>query len=240
VGEKKDVFRFIREWRSPDFQSGTGLFTLVFLTLALVLLLRSKPPWRVVIPASAFLALGLIAVRNLAMLAIVLAPALGAALRRETPAAEEPEPPRVNLMIAGVLAVAFLLFGIGGATGRAIDVSSYPVASVRWLQREGLLGPDHRVAVQDFVGCYLVLREGRDAHVFIDDRIDMYPVAVTKDYIALLHGERRAKAVLDRRRIDIVLWQRDLPLVTILEEIDGWREVRRDGEWVVYRRTAPA
>ena len=238
VGEKKEVFRFIREWRSPDFQSGTGLFTLVFLTAALVLLLRSKPPLRVVLPAVAFLALGLVAVRNLAMLAIVIAPALGAALHRETPAVDdEADPPRVNLMIGAVLAVAFVLFGVGGATGRAIDVSSYPVASVRWLDREGLLDPDHRLAVQDVVGCYLILREGRDAHVFIDDRIDMYPVQVTKDYISLLHGEARWQAVLDRYRIDVVLWQRDLPLVTLLRATDGWEQVRRDGEWVVYRRT---
>jgi hypothetical protein len=237
VGEKKDVFRYIREWRSPDFQSGTGLFTLVFLTVALVLLLRSRPPWRVVLPATAFLALGLIAVRNLAMLAIVIAPALGAALRVErAEATDELEPPRVNMVFAGVLAVAFLLFGVGGATGKAIDVSSYPVASVRWLQREGLLGPDHRVAVQDFVGCYLILKEGRDAHVFIDDRIDMYPVKVTEDYIALLHGEARMLSVLERRRIDVVLWQRDLPLPTVLRSTEGWRQVRRDGEWVVYRR----
>jgi hypothetical protein len=143
------------------------------------------------------------------------------------------------MVFAGVLAVAFLLFGVGGATGRAIDVSSYPVASVRWLQREGLLGPDHRVAVQDFVGCYLILREGRDANVFIDDRIDMYPIEVTKDYIALLHGEARMLAVLERHRIDVVLWQRDLPLPTVLGSTEGWLQVRRDGEWVVYRRNTP-
>jgi hypothetical protein len=64
----------------------------------------------------------------------------------------------------------------------------------------------------------------------------MYPVEMTKDYIALLHGEARALSVLDRRRIDVVLWQRDLPLATILGSADGWRQVRRDGEWVVFRR----
>jgi hypothetical protein len=242
VGDKQEVFRFIREWRSPDFQSGSGLFTLVFLAAALALLLRSRPPWRVVFPAVVFLALGLIAVRNLAMLAIVLAPALGAALRPTQPAQDTddvPEPPRVNLALAGLLAVVFGLFAVGGATGRAIAVSSYPVASVAWLEREGLRGPDHRLAAQDVVGCYLILRDGRDARVFIDDRIDMYPVGLTKDYIALLHGEARALAVLDRRQIDVVLWQRDLPLATILRSTDAWRQVHRSGEWVVFRRTDP-
>ena len=243
VGDKQEVFRFILEWRSPDFQSGSGLFTLVFLAAALVLLLRARPPWRVVLPAVAFLALGLIAVRNLAMLAVVLAPALGAALRpATTPATVDEggaEPPRVNLALAGVLAVAFGLFAVGGATGRAIEVSSYPVASIRWMEREGLRGPTHRLAAQDVVGCYLILRDGRDARVFIDDRIDMYPVELTKDYIALLHGEARALSVLDRRRIDVVLWERDLPLATMLRSTDDWRQVHRAGEWVVFRRTSP-
>ena len=237
VGEKKDVFQYIREWRSPDFQSGTGLFTLVFLLAAFVILLRSRPPWRVLVPTVAFLGMGLVAVRNLSMLAIVVAPALGAALRGADQRDEAVAPPRVNTLIAGVLAAAFVLFGVGGATGKAIAVDSYPVASVRWLERAGLVGdPAHRLAAQDVVGGYLILRHGRDARVFIDDRIDMYPVSVTKDYVALLHGEARALSVLERHRIDTVLWQRDLPLATILRADDGWKQVRRDGDWAVFRR----
>jgi hypothetical protein len=240
VGEKKEVFRFIREWRSPDFQSGTGLVTLVFLAGALLVLLRSRPLWRSVTPIVVFLGLGLIAVRNLAMLAIVLAPALGAALRSdndEPVGSTEAPSSRVNLYFAGVLAVAFVLFAVGGATGRTVDLRSYPVATAKWMDGQGLLGPDHRLANQDVVGCYLILRDGRDARVFIDDRIDMYPVQVTKDYIALLHGESRALSVLDKRKIDVVLWQRDLPLVTMLRATDDWHQVHRDGDWVVFRRT---
>jgi hypothetical protein len=239
VGEKKEVFRLVREWRSPDFQSGSGLVTLVFLVPALVLVLRARPPWQRVLPVAAFLAMGLFAVRNVSMLAVVLAPALGAALRAsERPHESDAAPrPRLHLSVAGALALAFVLFGVGGATGRTLDVSSYPVASVRWLDREGLLGPGHRVAAQDVVGCYLILRKGAQARVFIDDRVDMYPVSVTKDYVALLHGEPRALAVLDRWHIDVVLWDRQLPLPTILRSAGGWRQVHREGDWVTLRRT---
>jgi hypothetical protein len=245
VGEKKEVFEFVREWRSPDFQAGTGLVTLVFLLPALVVLLRARPPWRVVLPVVAFLALGLFAVRNLATLAIVLAPALAAAFRpgqvgeqeRSAMVAPEQSTPLVNVAVAGVLVLAFVLFGVAGAAGRAVDLSSYPVASVRWLERQGLRGARHRLAAQDVVGCYLVLRDGRHARVFVDDRFDMYPLAVTRDYLALLHGESRALAVLDGRGIDVVLWQRDLPLATILAGTAKWREVHRQGDWVTFVRT---
>lgn len=234
VQQKQDVFRFVREWQSPDFQSGTGLVTLLFLVPALVLVLRARPPWRTVFPVTGFLVLGLIAVRNLSMLAVVLAPALAVALRAPAERAAEARS-RVNLYFAAVLGSAFLLFGLFGAMGRTVDTRAYPVASVRYLERQGLLGGTHRVAAQDVVGGYLILR--RAAPVFIDDRVDMYPVKVTEDYIALLHGESRAEAVLDRWRIDVVLWQRDLPLTTILRSSGEWRQIRREGEWLTFQRS---
>jgi hypothetical protein len=235
VGEKRDVFRYVTEWRSPDFQGGPGFVTLVFLVPALVIVLRSRPPWRVALPVAVFLGAGLIAVRNLSMLAVVLAPALGAAFRPAAPADEDVRP-RVNAYLAGVLVAAFVLFGVGSSAGRTLDLDAYPVSSIRWLDRRGLLAEPHRLAAQDVVGCYLVLRDGRRARVFIDDRIDMYPVGVTKDYVALLHGERRALAVLDRTRVDVVLWDQDLPLATILSASPKWRRAHRQGGWVVYVR----
>jgi hypothetical protein len=235
VGEKKEVFRYVTEWRPPDFQGGPGFVTLLFLVPALVLALRSRPPWRVVLPMAAFLAAGLIAVRNLSMLAVVLAPALGAALRAS--ARDDEARPRFNLYVAGVLVAAIAVFGLGAASGRTIDLRSYPVASIRWLDREGYLEQPHRLAAQDVIGCYLVLRQGRQARVFIDDRVDMYPVKVTKDYVALLHGEPDALAILDRRRVDVVLWDKELPLATILGASSDWRRVHRQGDWVVYVRT---
>ncbi|MEY2566590.1 MAG: hypothetical protein QOE35_1119 [Actinomycetota bacterium] len=239
VGEKKEVFRLVREWRSPDFQSGSGLVTLAFLVPALVLVLRARPPWQRVIPVAVFLALGLFAVRNVSMLAVVLAPALGAALRAPEGAqeADVAPRPRLHVYVAAVLVLAFVLFGVAGAAGRTLDVSSYPVASVRWLDRQGLLGPGHRVAAQDVVGCYLILRQAGHARVFIDDRVDMYPVSVTKDYLALLHGEPRARSVLDHWNVDVVLWDRQLPLPTILRGAGGWRQVHREGDWVTFIRT---
>mgnify|MGYP000156119587 CR=1 FL=1 len=129
------------------------------------------------------------------------------------------------LSLAAVLAVAFVLFGVSGVNGRTIDVRAYPVASVRYLERTGLRGPEHRLATTDVVGCWLVLRDGRSARVFIDDRVDMYPVEVTKDYVALLRGEARAVSVLDRHDIDVVLdlmiHDLDLILSMVPSEVDS-------------------
>ena len=58
------------------------------------------------------------------------------------------------------------------------------------------------------MGNYLELLYGTDADAFIDDRVDMYPPEVVDDYLALLHGAPGWEQVLDRRGVDLVLWDR--------------------------------
>ena len=72
--------------------------------------------------------------------------------------------------------------------------------------------------------------------VFIDDRVDMFPVAVSDDYHDLLVGTPGCLAVLDRHRIDVVLWKSDRPLVEILQLSGRWTERYRDKEWVAFVR----
>jgi hypothetical protein len=43
--------------------------------------------------------------------------------------------------------------------------------------------------------------------------------------------------VLDRYRIEAVLWEKELPLTTILGVSDGWRQAYARGDWVVFVRT---
>jgi hypothetical protein len=44
--------------------------------------------------------------------------------------------------------------------------------------------------------------------------------------------------VLDRYRIDTVLWEQDLALTQILRLSPQWREVFRDRDWIIFRRTS--
>jgi len=92
------------------------------------------------------------------------------------------------------------------------------------------------VAAQDIVGCYLILRDGRDADVFVDDRFDMYPVRVSNDLESLLRGRRDSLAILDRYRIDAVLWDAQQPLATILDEHPDWRTAHTRDDWLVFVR----
>ena len=91
------------------------------------------------------------------------------------------------------------------------------------------------MAHQDFVGNYLELRYGTRVKVFVDDRYDMYPLSVSRDYDQLLGARGGAMEVLDRRGIDIVLWQHKEPLVPLLQA-KGWRELYSDKDYVVLQR----
>ena len=141
-------------------------------------------------------------------------------------------------MFAGLLAAVFLLFGITAVTNGGVDARQFPEAAVNYVERHGLLSSPHHMVEQDVIGCYLILRYGDKARVFIDDRVDMYPVTVSDDYTDLLYGRPTARHILDRYRIDTVLWDKQLPLVTILETSGGWHRVFEAKGWVVLVRGA--
>jgi len=262
VESKKAVFQNIIEWKSPNFQSAGPLLALVFLSLALVVLLRSRAPWSDALAVVGFLALGLISVRNLAPAAIVLAPALGRAMSSRagsrptddpapagaghgappapavsTQPSSRPDRSQLHIVVAVSLAIASLFFVTAAFRSPGLDLGAYPTGAERYLSQHGLLTSGHRIAAQDLVGDYRALVEGsRTNGVFIDDRYDMYPVQVSADYNTLLVARPRSLAVLDRWHVDVVLWARSAGLPDELRLAGGWRPVWSDRNWEVLVR----
>ena len=240
LGEKQEAFRNIVEWRSPDFSRGGGYFALAFLGLALVLLMRARLSWRDVVPAVAFLLASMLAARNIGPLAVVLAPVLGRAVRRpesapsRSPAATASQF-RLNRVLLATISAAFVLFGTMIFVSDPLDTVGYPEKSMTYLDEQGLLEAPHRVAHQDFVGNYITLRYGSKVRIFVDDRFDMYPLSVSRDYEVLLSARPATLDVLDRHDIDVVLWQKKLPLVQLLKAT-GWRETFTEDEYVILER----
>jgi hypothetical protein len=240
AGSRRDAFAHVVEWRSPSFQSGRGLLTLVCLVGAVVVVAaaRTRPRWRELLPLAAFLVAGLAAQRNLPMLAVVAAPTLARALRPTATTSDNgatnPAPANLHAAIAGVLALLAVVFLVVAAREPAFDLEGFPV-------RAAALAPDaDRLATTDVGAGYVILRRGADAHVLIDDRVDLYPPKVTADYLRLLDGAPRSLAILDRYDVDTVLWETDRPLSAQLAASDsGWRRVGvRDG-WAVWVRSGP-
>ncbi len=243
VAARQEAVHDVVEWMSPDFQRSPARIALVLLTVVVVLLFRARLTWRDVVPAAVFVAAGLLAVRNLPVAAVVLAPVVGRVLKR--PDYQPPLPPptpaarRLNMVLAGMIAVAAVLGLLSLRSTAPLDLGGYPVAAVAFLDEAHLLVDPNRLASTDAVGTYLELRFG--AHkppvVFIDERYEMFPAPVIRDYQRLLSASPETNAVLERWKVNVVLWERRLPLTAVLKGSGQWREIYGDERWVVLTRS---
>ena len=106
---------------------------------------------------------------------------------------------------------------------------------MRFVSDHGLLG--RRLMTDDAWGGYLIL-EWPQQKVFIDDRYDMYPVAITKDFIRFSDADRQWRDILEKYRIDVVVWKQDQPVVRLMDTDPTWEQLYKDKTAVVYvRRT---
>jgi hypothetical protein len=233
---KRSAFRHVAEWRPLGLQGGLAIFTAAALVVAVLLVVRSRPGWRELLPALGFVAMGVIAIRNLPLAGVALAPVLGRGLAGRGVPSLESVRAGLHARIAAVLAVMAVLFSVAALARPGLSLSSYPVSTVTWMQQNGYLDASHRVASSDVVGCYLVLRYGEKARNFVDDRVDMLPLDVSADYVTLFNGRPSSEGVLDRRGVDIVLWDRHAPLVRLLSASGEWSTVHSDGDWLVLVR----
>jgi hypothetical protein len=238
VVSRREAFAHVAEWKSPSFQGAAGVFTLLCLVGVVVALARWRPPWRDLLPVAGFVLAALAAQRNLPMAAIVAAPVLGRALRpADVPSSAEAEArrPDVHLAIAGLLGLLGVFFVAVAASASAFDLEGYPVDAAR------LLEPGAKVATTDIAAGYLILQRGDEARVLIDDRVDLHPVRLARDYVRLLDGRPDALAILDRYDPDAILWETDTALhAQLAASGSGWRRVGvRDG-WAVWVRAGAA
>jgi hypothetical protein len=142
----------------------------------------------------------------------------------------------VNRAVALTLALAFVLFGLSILSKPGLDLTPYPAAAAEFVDQQGLFSDAHRVAHMDYVGNFLELRYGRRVPVFIDDRYDMYPIDVSRDYLRLLAARPESLGILDQRGVDVVLWGKDQPLSNLLQVSGRWEQIYGQGDWVVFRR----
>lgn len=244
---KTEAFSAVVEWRPPDYGSWSHFVVAGLLALAVVLLVRRfltvrRTPasevsdtavWRLALPLAVFGVLGLTSQRNQLVLLLVLAPTLAALLPAVGPAVAAVRRPILGparVVVAG-LAVLFALVGLQEPH---LSLDGYPEEAAVWMDDQGLWGPDSRVIAPDYVGNLREAQAGRDARVFFDDRVDMYPIEVVDDYLVLHDGTEEWDEVLERRGATAVLWEQDTPLGERLAADPGWEVVHRDGSWAVF------
>lgn len=230
--------RKIIEWSSPDFSAAYGRLFLCELVVAVLVLCR-RPSWRAAIPLVVFGTAALFALRNIAVASVVFVPGLARGLRDVGSIRSGDRSPLLVgsavALLAGLLAATVPLLGRPG-----FALGSYPVNAVAWLDQEGRLDREHRLVHSDVNGNFLELLRGAEVAVYFDDRIDMYPPTLLRDYVALLQGRPGWEDLLDRCAIDTVLWDRNKSLSQLLAASDGWRIAYQDDSVIVAERRGAA
>lgn len=232
--QNREAFAQITEWQPPTWGTPAEWFFAVQLALAAVLCLLRGRRWRVVLPLVVFGAASLMSVRNVAQASFVLLPGMAFCLTGLGSLDGTRRPRIVRPVAAGLVLVALAMSVVSLGSQPDTDLSDYPEASVGWMHDHGLLDVSDRVVSRDFVGNYLEARYGPDeVRVFLDDRVDMYPITVIRDYTGLIDPEGDYQAILGRARATAVLWDRDSDFGRWLVRTDRWRVVHRDADWLV-------
>lgn len=229
---RTEAFEAVVEWQPPDYSSVVQYAALGLFLVAVVLLGR-RPSWRDAIPLVGFAALGLTSARNQLVMVLVTSVVLSGLLPEVLPRLDTLR--RSTFGVARVAVAGLAVGAVAIALNQPhLTLSAYPEEASVWMADQGLWGPDSRVVAPDYVGNLRGAQEGRDARVFIDDRVDMYPIEVVRDYRVLLDADPGWADVLDRHGATAVLWRADTPLGEALDRDPGWEPVHRDARWVVF------
>lgn len=228
---RRDALAGVVEWQPPSFDNVAELLFLALIALVAVAA-RFGASWRALLPSLCFLAGGMLAIRNIAMAAIVVVVLVAPSFRDRFGEELGTATGLLPRLLGRAAVVGLAVIAVVVATGPGLDLDAYPVDEIAFLDDRDLVGVDSGLIHREGVGNYLTFRYGPDAGVFIDDRFDYFPVELTDDHLALLHGGDY-RAVLDRWAGDVVLWEADSVLADWLRDDEQWTVVRNGDGWVI-------
>jgi hypothetical protein len=223
---RNDVLSNILEWQSPNFGDTWARVYLV-LVLTGVIALSRRPSYRAALPFAVFLGASLLAMRNANVAVLAFLPGIAATLRGAG-AIDGTETRSILRPAAVVLGMATPLLVVAACIPGDVDLRGYPNAALAYLDENGLLQGHARVATNDYVGNLLEGEYGRNAASFIDDRYELHDRQLVADYGELQFGRSGWQEALERYDIEVVLWERDSPLGSLLLASADWRVVYDD------------
>ena len=251
---------YIQEWAAPDFHNLQfhPFIWLLLLTLATMGLSRRRADWTDLALVGIFGYMGLLAVRNIALFALVIPPVLP---RHAVAALDElalaprlswlgalthtlpPPRPRRATVILNVLLLALVVAGAGVKVGldlrhlRDPEVWGHglPLEAADYLQDQDWAG---RMFNTYNWGGYLIWSQYPDKLVFVDGRTDLYALnsQVLEDYVTIHWLRPGWQQVLDQYDIGFAITERTGLLDLALAEAGDWDQVYRDEVAVIYVR----
>jgi hypothetical protein len=232
-----DILRHVVEWSSPDFHTTRGYAYALWVAVFVFVVARGarRVSRRDLVVAVPFLVLGFWALRNIAIAPIVGLPVLARAVAVSAPRV----PPRPNTaalhrVCAAILVALIGVIGLRAAAQPDFRLTDQPVAAMASIERQELLG--RNLLTDDADAGYVLLRYWPDQRVFMDDRFDMYPRAVIRDFMTVSNGQPGWDRVLRDRDVEVIVWGHDRLLSELLRQSGDWKIVHSDARDDVFVR----
>lgn len=227
----------VAEWVSVDFHDTRGKLALLLIVALLVSSLLSNYRWKLYELGWVLFGLycGMSYIRFLFLVAILAAPLLTKFLGFIPAYRPEIDKPLANaLIIAAILGFIIGGFPAAASLQKSID-RDYPTEALSYLKAHPPAGP----LLNFYLWGGFLEWNNRDIPTFVDSRVDIFEYAgVFKDYIDLL-GLKNPEAVLDKYKIQYVLFPTSEPLSYVLRHDSKWKEVYSDKLATMFERSQP-
>jgi hypothetical protein len=239
-----------KEFLSPTFRSEEAFDFMFLLFAALVTIGPLARKRKIVEPLwILFLAYcSLVAVRHIAIFALIIAPIIAAETSEWWAAAAARWPrksvpgmlddisrqfterlPGTSLFIPIVIAVLAIAPGLrwptefpeGGVPIKMID------QRLDWFA-------NHRVYASDQMAGYLLFRNFPRQKVFFDTRHYYYGEQIGDEYLTINDGGPRWRSLIEQYRFDAVLCAVDAPLASLIQAAGGWRVIENNGKFILF------
>jgi hypothetical protein len=225
----------VEEWHSLDFHTPRGRILLVCLAIFFIFQLIRPRKWA---PYElAFLFIGIYSAftytRFLFLVGILVMPILAKSIPWAAPRHADRTKPLINAAILLVLVCLVVGRFRGGIKTPAADERQFPDHALNFLHG---FQPKGNVLNDYLWGGYLIWNS-RQIPVFVDSRVDIFEYNGTfKDYLDIIHLHD-SLALLNKHHIRYVLFEKDAPLVYMLEHTGAWKIDYEDEATVLLEQT---
>lgn len=225
----------VAEWVSVNFHDLRGKVVLLVLVVLLISTLVRPRRWAIAELALVLFALysGLTYVRFLFLLAIVVAPVLAKSFDFVPVYRRDMDTPFVNASVIILIMVGIVHFWPREAQLQQWVGEQYPAGAVAYFENHP---PAGRMLNFYLWGGYLNWRNS-SLKVFLDSRVDIFEYSgVLTDYLDLL-SVKNPTVVLNKYKIDSVLFPAGEPLTYVLQHDPDWSVVYSDDLSVLLERS---
>ena len=226
----------IEEWQSVDFNTANGRLAMAVIMLVLATAWFSRRRWRLdEVVLAAFALWGALShVRLFFFAGLVLPPILAPHISLFPPFQEEKDKPWLNAVImAAVVGIVIWFYPSEGKLQKEIS-SKYPAAALAYIEQNHLAG---RIFNNYGWGGYMEWY-APEIKPFIDGRADIFVYNGSFDDYLKVGRIEQPFEVLNKYKIDYVLYEPKTPLSYLLDHHPEWHRKYADQTSILFERAA--